>query len=245
MDFLRRSYQAELIDDPAIPFPEIQKNLQELDVINTWLGGHAISIKGLKKIIRQQGAARKKRWHICEIGCGGGDNLQALSSWCTAHHLDAIFTGVDINGHCIDYASAKTYPQTVQFIKSDYREVNFTTMPDIIFNSLFCHHFTDEEIVEMLRWMKQHISCGFFINDLHRHPVAYHLIKHITKFFSSSRLVKNDAPLSVSRGFKAAEWKTLLKNADIPNVNISWEWAFRFLIVYCHDPLTNDDAGNR
>ncbi len=245
MDFLRRSYQAELIDDPAIPFPEIQKNLQELDVINTWLGGHAISIKGIKKIFRQHASGRDYRWHICEIGCGGGDNLHAIASWCIAQKINATFTGIDINRHCIEYASGKTYPQQVQFIEQDYREVNFKNKPDIIFNSLFCHHFTDKEIVEMLRWMKDQSVCGFFINDLHRHPVAYHLIKHITKIFSSSRLVKNDAPLSVSRGFKASEWKILLKNAAIPHANITWKWAFRYLIVFNHDLLTYKDAGNR
>ncbi len=245
MDFRRRSYQTEMIDDPAIPFPEIRKNLQELDVINTWLGGHAISIKGIKKIFRQQNERREKRWHICEIGCGGGDNLHAIASWCNQNHINAIFTGVDINQHCIEYASGKTYSQPVQFIESDYRKVSLTNKPDIIFNSLFCHHFSNDSIVEMLMWMKHHCAYGFFINDLHRHPVAYHLIKYITKIFSSSTLVKNDAPLSVSRGFKSAEWKTLLNDAGITNPGITWEWAFRYLIVYNHDLITKGNAENR
>ena len=236
MDFLRRSYQAELIDDPAMPFAEIRKNLQELDVINTWLGGHTISIKGIKKILQQHAAPTEKRWHICEIGCGGGDNLRALASWCFNNKITATFTGVDINRNCIQYASGKNYQQPVRFIERDYRLVEFTNNPDILFNSLFCHHFSDEEIPEMLRWMYNHSESGFFVNDLHRHPVAYHLIKFLTGIFSSSRLVKNDAPLSVRRGFKAMEWKRLLKDANTPGAKVTWEWAFRYLIVFCHRP---------
>src|SRR5688572_12574095 len=113
MNFMRRSYQAELIDDPAIPFPEIQQNLRELDMINTWLGGHAISIKGLKRILTHFRGAGDKHWQICEIGCGGGDNMHALASWCVGHKINAGFTGVDINQHCIEYASRKTYPRPV------------------------------------------------------------------------------------------------------------------------------------
>ncbi len=50
LDFSRRSYQKELLDRDDIPFRDIERNMQELDVINTWLGGHEISLKGLKQI---------------------------------------------------------------------------------------------------------------------------------------------------------------------------------------------------
>jgi hypothetical protein len=120
----------------------------------------------------------------------------------------------------------------MRFISSDYRRVSFgNSIPDIIFTSLFCHHFTDEELIEMLKWMKVNCTLGFFINDLHRHPIAYHFIKNVTKLFSSSYLVKNDAPLSVLRGFKKNEWKGILQQAGIKNYSIKWKWAFRYLIV--------------
>ena len=233
MEFQHRSYQAELIDDPTIPFDEIKKNLKELDIINTWLGGHAISIQALQKIIKYNKNS-DKNWNICEIGCGGGDNLRALASWCYKNNIRATFTGIDINLHCIEYANSQAYQQPISFIVNDYREIVFESLPDVIFNSLFCHHFTNKQVAEILAWMHQHSNSGFFINDLHRHPVAYYLIKYITKFFSSSRLVKNDAPLSVKRGFILSEWKKLLREVGLQATDISWKWAFRYLIVYVH-----------
>ena len=114
--------------------------------------------------------------------------------------------------------------ENVEFIVSDYRLVNFeNNKPDIIFSSLFCHHFTDDELIQMLQWMKQNSTVGFFINDLHRHPLAYNSIKYITKFFSKSYLVKNDAPLSVLRGFKKNEWKNIFEKAGINNYFIAME----------------------
>ena len=48
---MQKSYQKELLDATDIPFEAIQQNMVELNFINTWLGGHAISIKGFKQLI--------------------------------------------------------------------------------------------------------------------------------------------------------------------------------------------------
>ncbi len=112
--------------------------------------------------------------------------------------------------------------------------MKFNQKPDIIFSSLFCHHFTNNELVEQLRWMHQNCTLGFFINDLERNAFAYHSIKIITKIFSSSYLVKNDAPLSVARGFRKEEWLQILQETGIKNFKIEWKWAFRYLITYKH-----------
>jgi hypothetical protein len=75
---------------------------------------------------------------------------------------------------------------------------------------------------------------GFFINDLQRNAFAYHAIRAITRLFSQSYLVKNDAPLSVARGFHKDEWTAILKKAGLENYTIEWKWAFRYLIVWKH-----------
>jgi hypothetical protein len=106
--------------------------------------------------------------------------------------------------------------------------------PHIIFSSLFCHHFKDEELVFMLRWMQGNTSTGFFINDLHRHPLAYHSIKLLTGIFSKSHMVKNDAPLSVQRGFVRRDWERFFKAAGLSHYKCSWKWAFRWLVSYSH-----------
>ncbi|MGZ5255480.1 MAG: methyltransferase domain-containing protein, partial [Flavitalea sp.] len=57
-------------------------------------------------------------------------------------------------------------------------------------------------------------------------------IKIITAIFSKSYLVKNDAPLSVLRGFKKTELISALKQAGINDASIEWKWAFRWLVVF-------------
>lgn len=231
MDLSTRSYQPELLDRDDIPFTDIKRNMYELNFINTYLGGHAITIEGLKRLVRRLPGLYSREILICEIGCGGGDNLHALDRWCKDKNIRAHFLGVDINGDCIRIANEACNGMKATFIHSDYRIVRFDTIPDIIFSSLFCHHFAEAELVDMLQWMKQNSTAGFFINDLHRNYFAYYSISWLTKIFSRSYLVKHDAPLSVARGFLKQEWITLFRAANINNFRISWQWAFRWLIV--------------
>jgi len=230
MNLALRSYKPELLDGDNIPFHDIEQNLRELDTINRWLGGHRITIKGLQQLLHG-----RTYIHICEIGCGGGDNLAALLQWCRRKKIAVTFTGIDIKPSCIAYAEQNPALQSnTRWVINDYRRVTFTDKPDIIFSSLFCHHFTDADLVAQLQWMQQNAATGFFINDLHRHWLAYHSIRLLTGLFSRSYLVKNDAPLSVARGFKKQEWQQLLAQAGLPPASVRWQWAFRYLVTFKH-----------
>ena len=202
--------------------------MEELDRINTLLGGHAITLHGLKTILQKK--LFQNPISILEIGCGGGDNLRVINTWAKKNNKAVRLTGVDINEACIHFAKRQPRNAGIQFICADYKAV--TLQPDIIFSSLFCHHFTDDELVHMLQWMKQQARAGFFINDLHRHPAAFYAIKLLTQLFSKSYLVKADAPLSVQRGFIKADWHKLFQKAMLPNYTIQWQWAFRWLLTY-------------
>lgn len=225
--FSHRSLEKELLDGEGFDFQDISRNLQELDFINAHLGGHAITISGFKKLL-----GKETKISVCEIGCGGGDNLNALEIYCRKKRIEVEFTGIDINAECIEYARSNIRDKRTRYIIDDYKKVQFDEKPDILFSSLFCHHFSDDELVEMLQWMKAHATVGFFINDLQRHPLAYYSIRVLTKCFSKSYLVRNDAPLSVLRGFKKKDWINLFRKAQITGYQIKWKWAFRFLIIF-------------
>ncbi len=223
-----RSYQKELLDGDDIPFADIKKNMEELNTINTLLRGHDITIKGFKELLHQH-----KKITVCEIGCGGGDNLTAIVKWCRKRGIDVHCIGIDMKEACIAFARSGPIPDA-EWMTSDYAAVKFETKPDIIFSSLFCHHFTDEQLVNQLQWMRANSRIGFFINDLHRHSIAYHSIRLLTQWFSSSYLVKNDAPLSVARGFLKNEWEQLCAKAQLEKAVVKWMWAFRHLVTWKH-----------
>lgn len=230
----QRSNKKELLDRDDIPFADIKQNMQELDFINRKLGGHDITLDGIVAIIQKR-PVFNKQLTVVEIGCGGGDNLRAIKNWAANIKLPVALLGIDINEECIAYASSQSRNGGVQFIHSDYKLTGLPSKPDVIFSSLFCHHFTDDELIFQLQWMRQNSSLGFFINDLHRHSLAYWSIKVLTALFSRSYLVKNDAPLSVRRGFRRKDWQRLFSSAGIENYTCAWRWAFRWLVTCVHD----------
>ena len=92
----QRSYQPELMDGEDISFAAMAQTLKELNIINTRLGGHAITIKGVKKI-----SAGISPLTICEIGCGSANILK--------HHpgIATKYTGLDFSEKLLNENSAK------------------------------------------------------------------------------------------------------------------------------------------
>jgi 2-polyprenyl-3-methyl-5-hydroxy-6-metoxy-1,4-benzoquinol methylase len=229
-----RSYKKELLDRDDIPFEDIQLNMQELNKVNTLLGGHNITLTGIRSFLNEHVGTSPVSF--CEIGCGGGDNLNAIHQYCKNKDIAISLCGIDIKKECIIFAQQQYTDIHANWIFSDYLKVNFEkNKPAVIFSSLFCHHFSEEQLITQLQWMKENCRSGFFINDLHRNSIAYYSIKWITAIFSKSYLVKNDAPLSVARGFSKKEWKAIFAKAGIKNFSIKWKWAFRHLIVFKHE----------
>ncbi|MDP3930497.1 MAG: methyltransferase domain-containing protein [Bacteroidota bacterium] len=230
--FRERSYELELLDEDNIPAPDLHVNLHELNTINTFLGGHAVTCNAMASFHLQD----TKTYTVLDIGCGGGDNLRSIANWARKNNLKLQLVGVDLKKECIQFAQkhCENYPE-ISFVCADYRDfLNRHQKFDIILNALFCHHFKEPALEELFLKMKQQSTLGFFINDLHRHPFAYYSIKWLTQLFSSSYLVKNDACLSVKRGFSYQELKQLLPENSFINIQINWKWAFRWLIVYKH-----------
>ena len=88
-----RSYQKELMDGDDISFAAMAQTLKELNIVNTRLGGHAITINGVKQLINNNQTVT-----ICEIGCGGGDNLNAIYKYCCKNNISINRKGAKLMG---------------------------------------------------------------------------------------------------------------------------------------------------
>lgn len=227
--FSTRSYESELLDAPGIPKELLFRNLRELDFINKTLGGHVITLSGMKELITD----KNKTYNIVDIGCGGGDAMKEIAEWADKQGYKVKLTGVDMNADCIAFMqeACKDFPQ-ISGVVTDYRDYLKTDdTTDIIHCSLFCHHLKDEELTELFGYMNKYARIGFVINDLQRHWFAYYSIKFLTRLLNGSALVKNDAPVSVLRGFRKNELNALLQKANVQQATIDWKWAFRYLIL--------------
>jgi len=229
MQFRYRSTEKEYLDNSIIATEDLYLNLSELDSINKLLGGYNASLKGLASILKQT----KEVHSILDIGFGGGDSIKQLSVFADKTGSKFFFYGVDLKSDCVTYAENNLFMlSNKKLICDDYKNISPELLKqiDVIHCSLFLHHLTDEEIISLFKFVKSN-QCIVLVNDLHRNWFAYYSIKLLTALFSKSHLVKNDAPLSVKRGFKKRELISFLEKAGFKNYSVKWSWAFRYTLI--------------
>ena len=157
-----------------------------------------------------------------------------MARWAFKKKLEVELVGFDANPHIIEYAkeNCKEF-KNIRFEVQDIFSEEFKQREfDIILCTLFTHHFTEKQLTGIFRQFKSQAKIGVVINDLHRHPLAYHSIKLLVNLFSKSEMVKNDGPLSVLRAFKRKELVQLMNDAEIGRFTLQWMWAFRWQLVF-------------
>ncbi|MDB5285158.1 MAG: Methyltransferase type 11 [Mucilaginibacter sp.] len=102
---------------------------------------------------------------------------------------------------------------------------------DVVFSSLFTHHFADEEWVALIKKMMACSKKAVIITDLHRHWLLYYGVVFIAYTFTKSKMARFDGPLSVRRSFKKHELVNLLQQSGLTNYKIVWKWAFRWQVI--------------
>lgn len=230
-DFSYRSAAIELMDDLTASGGQLHKALRELDAINYVLGGNYVTLNGLTQLLDAHRPEVKLR--IADLGCGSGDMLRLIRRLLVKRDIDASLSGIDANPNVIQYAELQTPAacrieyEVMDIFSDEFKNRRF----DVVTGTLFFHHFTTEQLIVFLKQLQTQVTLGLIINDIHRHWFAYYSIKWLTRMFSKSPMVKNDAPVSVLRAFRKRELEDILRQAGISEYRIKWRWAFRWQVV--------------
>ncbi len=223
-----RSDEPELMDDPKIDKKLISKNLGELDLLNRYTGGHAVTLQGVKTLIGEN-----KIYTVVDLGCGSGDALKYLAKWGRKNSVKLKLIGVDNNIHAIQYLKRNCmgFPE-ISGIVMDYGEYLMNSPPtDIFMCNLFCHHLDNNSLLELFKALRKKARVGFVINDLQRSKISYYSVWFLTRLLNGSELAKNDGPVSVNKGFLREELEQLLVQSGHAYFSIQKKWAFRYLVV--------------
>jgi 2-polyprenyl-3-methyl-5-hydroxy-6-metoxy-1,4-benzoquinol methylase len=230
-DFKQRSAQMEMMDDLNCSGDLVAQTLHELEVINKWLGGNAVTMNGVKKIFKNLNS--KDEIVLADLGCGSGEMLRLIDDWAQRNQYKVRLIGFDANPNIIDYARQHTVAnpritfEAMDIFSEEFKSKKF----DVVIGTLFYHHFTSSQLIDFFTTLRKQTKVGILINDIHRHPLAYYSIKYLTKWFSQSAMVKMDAPISVMRAFHKDELVNILQSASFAHYSIIWKWAFRWQVI--------------
>jgi ubiquinone/menaquinone biosynthesis C-methylase UbiE len=219
--FLKRNYSPEIMDDFSIQDERIDSALNELKLVNKYLGGKRASNSAIKKISEQK--TNKNNLKILDLGSGGADDLHSKK------FVRIDLTSLDRNKRACFFLKRRIDSKIIcaDAFNLPFKKKYF----DIVHASLFLHHFTKKEIVKILTNSESICNNAIVINDLRRSFLAYAGIKILTSLFSKSNMVKNDGPLSVKKGFVRSELKKIIHEAGFKNYSLKRKWAFRWLVI--------------
>ena len=221
-----RSNQIEMMDDFEIRGNELTKSLDQLSLINLFLGGNLITLSGLNKILKK--SSKDIPYKIVDLGCGNGEMLRVIANYGKKNGFNFELIGIDANPHTISYAKELSLSyKNIRFEEMNVLSERFKGIPcDITLSTLFLHHFDDKQIMELLKKMIKNSSKAIIVNDLHRHRMAYYLFSLICLGIRN-KMTKNDGLISILKGFKKEDLEALSKELNLKS-SIIWKWAFRY-----------------
>jgi SAM-dependent methyltransferase len=143
--FAKRSADPEIMDDLLYAGSMMDQTLRELEIINRWLGGNAVTLSALSRTV---GETTQRHIEIADLGCGRGDMLRHIKRWADKRKLDVSLTGIDANPYIINAARKNLKDLSVNFRTVNVLSEEFEVLHyDIIIGTLFYHHFSDAELV--------------------------------------------------------------------------------------------------
>lgn len=227
--FDRRSTQSEWMDTEPVGAADFAACLADLAVVNDVTLARPPTIAFMRRVAR--GMRAGERLSVLDVGFGEGDMLRRIHRWGARRGLVLALSGVDLNA----WSTAAAQAATPVEMGINYRTGDLFDMPpgqtDVVVSSLFTHHLTDDQVVEFLVWMEARARRGWFVNDLHRHPVAYHGFRVLSAAAGWHRFVRHDGPISVTRAFRRRDWDMLLRRAGLAGVaRVRWHMPFRLCV---------------
>ena len=221
-----RTDKEELMDDFSIGGDLLRDTLDKLENINRWLGGNLMTVRALKKVLKNH--PKEQELTIADIGCGHGDILRDVAKFGRKNGYKMKLIGMDANPTAIAYANE---------LSTEFSELSFKTEDifseafknrkfDVVLATLFLHHFKEEQLTSFLGNTLKQTKIGIVVNDLHRHKLAYYLFMLLSVFIKNNMIIE-DGLTSVLRGFKRNDLVRISKKLKV-KPQISWKWAFRF-----------------
>lgn len=240
--FKTRSLKLERLDTGDYTAEEYEIFLREIAFINRRIGDErAVRETLLRGEIETKNLCD---FSVLDVGAGSGELLRVIAEDARGQNRTARLCGLELNARSARaIREASENFREIEAVRADAFRLPFADAAfDYAMCSLFTHHFTDENIVKILREMKRVARRKIFVIDLERSFAAYVLYKIFCRANRLSRLVREDGSLSIRRSFKANELERLGRAADLKNVSVKKIAPYR-LVLEGKKNLTADGRG--
>jgi Methyltransferase domain len=199
--------------------PDVTRaSLRDLARINRYLGGYLV----LRKLFASL-AEPQESFSVLDVGAASGDMGAAIRR----SFPQARVTSLDYRAQHLAQAAD---PRVVaDAFCLPFRPASF----DFVFSSLFLHHFTNEQVVNLFTSFRCIARRAVLAIDLDRGPLAYHFLPNTRWLFGWHAITINDGQISVEAAFKKDELRALAVRAglDGAQVRVHRPWSRLSLVA--------------
>jgi 2-polyprenyl-3-methyl-5-hydroxy-6-metoxy-1,4-benzoquinol methylase len=206
----RRLVADEQMDHPSLD-PEVYAAvIGDLARVNALLMVYRPTIAFIRRTLNG-----RRRFRLLDVGYGQGDMLRAIARWALPRRVEAELVGIDLNARSLAAATAATPPGLpIEYRTGDYAATAGEGW-DYVISSSTTHHMTDAELHAFLCFMEGQARLGWYVNDIHRHPLAYWSFPTLARIMGWHPMVREDGCTSIQRGFRKADWERLIAQSGI------------------------------
>jgi len=233
-DLAQRASIPELMDTEVTGFDEFRACLVDLERVNHWTLTYRPTMALFDNLVARGLLPVGRPLVVVDVGSGYGGMLRKIDAWAQKRGVAVDLTGIDLNPWSAVSATEATSPdRPINWVTADLFDYRPEHPIDLIVSSQFTHHLDDDLLVRFIGWMESTARLGWFVSDLHRHPIPYHFFKIWSRLAGWHRFVQHDGPISIARSFTAADWSRLIARAGIPakDARIEWWMPFRLCVT--------------
>ena len=223
-----RSYEPEILDVETPSPDELKKCYVWMKAINRWLGGVSATLSWFEHFSRHWSPGETIR--VLDVGAGSADIPRALIIWASKRGFSLTVTALDIDLDALKWAREDAGEEGMRFLSANVLRIPCRPGAfDYVTSSLFFHHLTDEQIIEVLSAMDGIARRGIVINDLARSRSAWILSQGLMLF--ANRIVKNDGPLSIKKSLRVDEACGLIERSGLGYLTTQGHPFYRLTIA--------------
>jgi len=224
-----RRRDAEWMDADGNGRDALAPTLRDLRRVNRLLGGRAALLSAVRP--RVEAIEPGGTFRMLDVGTGEGDLPRAVVDLAGRLGRRAEIVAIDRDPTVAALAAERCAGVAgIRVLRADALALPFAAGTfDVACASLFLHHFDDGAAVRVLREMARVARGGAVINDLRRHRVPWAFTAALGRLRLLSPMSRNDGPLSVLKGFTAAELLALGRAAT-GAARVRTSWGFRLVL---------------
>ena len=217
---LPRAEGAQEVLDGAVAAPELAASLADIERLNSWFGGYALSLRAIRRLAADAPHDRP----LCVIDVGGGTAAFAVrvARWArrTGRRVRVVVVDRDPTTLRLARAAVGAYPE-IALVRGDAAALPCRPCAaDIVTSALTLHHLEPAQAAAGLREMTSAARIAVVVNDLLRRRLSLGLVWLATRLLRCHPISRHDGPLSVRRSYSRDELTALAEKAGARRVTI-------------------------